>query len=287
MSYVLERDSGDGNGFQTLSPAPAADDDEYVDESGLNPETTYVYRLTAINSVGASDPSAVTSVTTPAVCVYNAPSVSVSVADPPAGVACAKKRVYELSATMTSNHHPVCGDVEHTLGFSGLSAGYAVCNNFELTVLADKFPLEFRVKAYDGSDASGAEIASGQLSQSDASNEKTFNWQLCPTSGEVFFEVTDSAGDGLCCSPSSGSGSYRISQEGTEIYSSEDLFTGASATHSATIQRAATALLSADGSFTASVSVVTSESTPGSAQVTASSEGKESQLNEGLDAACT
>jgi YVTN family beta-propeller protein len=79
-SYMLERSTNDGSTWNTIVSNTDSTGTTYSD-TGLSPNTTYTYRVSAINSVGTSNPSSTASATTP---ILNVGGVNVGPTSKPA-----------------------------------------------------------------------------------------------------------------------------------------------------------------------------------------------------------
>ncbi len=108
-----------------------------------------------------------------------------------------------------------------TSGGGGTGGGGATCNDHEVTldIIFDKYAGE---TSWDVKDNTGQTVASGGgYANGDVSTTETF----CLTAGCYDFTIYDSYGDGICCSPAYGNGSYTVTDASGTTLASGGAFT--------------------------------------------------------------
>jgi len=276
--YEVERATS--TGWESVADVASSAVSFVDDGQSFAPETTYSYRVRAVNFVspGPAQPGSWTTaeVTTPAVCVFANPIVSVAASNPSSDIPCGKQRVYDVTVQVESKHHPVCGTVEHVVSAADLPGEYGFCDEFTLSVVSDDWPSEFHWRAADSDTDAQLYVGAGS---------GTHTMTLCPSSGVVKFEFFDAGGDGLL-----GEGGFTITRGGTtEVDTLGGGFSSGYESHSVSIPSPfGSVSLEGSSSVTlAPVSIGTSGSDAATVAVDVTSSGSTSTTSSvALDAAC-
>jgi len=87
-------------------------------------------------------------------------------------------------------------------------------NSIEITITTDNYPVETSWQLIDENGAVIASINGGDLTNANSA----YSWDICVSSNECYdFVISDTYGDGICCSW--GSGSYTVSYNGSVVAS--------------------------------------------------------------------